>query len=268
MKNRGLLLGVFAAVLAVGIFSGCSTPQTMQPYKNAGFLQNYDRLKPAPTGGEALVWHKPDAELRQYNKILLERVVVWYKDDADYKGIDPTDLKALVDYFHKAVSDALGDAYPVVTEPGPDVMRVKVALTQLVPTKTSLSVVALLAPYATIPDIASGAVGKGGLGSSPYLGDAAIEAMGLDSMTSDVLWEYLDRRIGKKYNIDTDKGVTGAVKTGFTNYGKAFTTWGYAKQAMDFWAQRFRTVLDEVHGKKPDPSGPPAAEAVPEPKSE
>jgi hypothetical protein len=79
-------------------------------------------------------------------------------------------------------------------------MRVRVALTQLVPTQTEMSVVTLLVPYAEIPDIASGEASKGGLGSAPYLGlgDAAIEAMGLDGATGELLWEYQDRRIGKK----------------------------------------------------------------------
>lgn len=251
MSNQRCVLLFSLLILSAAMLFGCSTAQTMKPYANAGFLEDYGRLKPAPAGGEAMVWRKPDVELKQYNKILLERIVVWYKDDTDYKGIDPTDLKALVDYFHKTLADSFGDAYPVVTEPGPDVMRVRIALTELVPTKTSLSVVALVAPYATIPDIASGMVGKGGLGSSPYLGDAAIEAMGLDSMTGTTLWEYVDRRIGKKYDVDLDEGVTGAVKKGFTNYGKAFTTWGYTKQAMDVWARRFRKALDEIHGRQP-----------------
>ena len=108
--------------------------------------------------------------------VVLERILVWYKDDAVSKEIDPATLKALVGYRRKAVVTALGDAYPVVNEPGPDVMRVRVALTRLVPTQTELSAVAPVAPCAEIPDIASGAVSKGGFGSAPYLGDAAVES--------------------------------------------------------------------------------------------
>ena len=99
----------------------------------------------------------------------------------------------MVDYFHRATVKALGTAYPVVSEPGPDVMRVRVALTQLVPTQTEMSVVTLLTPYAEIPDIASGAMSKGGWGSAPYLGDAAIEAMGLDGATGELLLLIINR---------------------------------------------------------------------------
>jgi hypothetical protein len=79
---------------------------------------------------------------------------------------------------------------------------------------------------------------------------AAIEAMGRDSMTTELLWEYLDRKIGKKYDITFKQGVTGAVKTGITQYGEGFTTWGYTKEAMDYWARLFRERLDVIHAKK------------------
>jgi len=206
-------------------------------------------MKPSPEGDELKLWRQPQADLKKYNKILLERILVWHEDGAAYKGIDPTALKALVDYFHRAIVKALGTAYPVVSEPGPDVMRVRVALTQLVPTQTEMSVVTLLTPYAEIPDIASGAMSKGGLGSAPYLGDAAIEAMGLDGATGELLWEYQDRRIGKKYVIELSKGVVGATEKGFKEYGKGFTTWGYTKEALDYWALLFREWLDRFHGK-------------------
>jgi hypothetical protein len=73
--------------------------------------------------------------------------------------------------------------------------------------------------------------------------------MGLDSMTSDLVWEYLDRRIGKKYDVDVDKGLTTAVEKEFKSYGEGFATWGYTKQAMDYWARLFRQVFDEIHGR-------------------
>jgi hypothetical protein len=32
--------------------------------------------------------------------------------------------------------------------------------------------------------------------------------------------------------------------------GEGLEKWGHAKDAFKFWAQRLRTWLDEVHGKK------------------
>ncbi len=238
--RTGKMLGIVMAVVLCFIISGCATSKTQEAYKDAGFLPDYSRLAPAPDNKGARVWRVSDAEMKKYNKILLERILVWQSENADYKGIDPTELKALVDYFHDAIVKALGNDYPVVTEPGPDVMRVKIAITQIVPTKPEVTVIVLVTPYATVADLASGAFDKGGVGSAPYLGDAAIEAMGLDSMTNELLFEYVERRIGKKYNVDHP-----------TDYFQAYTTWGYTKLAFDYWAKKFRDRLDEIHGKKP-----------------
>ena len=139
---------------------------------------------------------------------MLDRIRVWYKDDADYKGIDPTELKALTDYFQNALVKALGPTYPVVTQPGPDVLRMRVAITDLIPTKPEMSVVTLVVPYATVADVAAG----GGTGSTPYLGQTAIEAEFLDSRSNEVLAAYVDRQVGKKYNIDVSEGVGSAVE--------------------------------------------------------
>jgi Protein of unknown function (DUF3313) len=249
MRTGNILSIAMMVVLSFAVW-GCST-KTMQPYKDSGFLPDYSRLEPVADNREARLWTLPFSEREKYNKVILERIVVSIGDEAEYKAIDPTEMKALVDYFHEAIVKALGDAYPVVTEPGPDVLRIKIALTQLVPTQTAISVIVLVVPYGSAADLMGGAVGKGGFGSAPYLGDAAVEAMGLDSVTNELVFEYVERRIGKKYDIDASKGAGEAVSTGVSTYMKAYTQWGYTKQAMDYWAQRLRQKFDEIHGKKP-----------------
>ena len=250
MRKGKTLSIVMMVVLSLAVW-GCST-KTMQPYKDAGFLPDYSRLTPSANDPEARVWALPDADLKKYDKVLFDRIVIMIKDEAEYKAIDPTEMKALVDYFHQATVKALGDAYPVVSEPGPGVLRIKAAITELVPTKPEVSVIVLVTPYATVADLASGAFTKGGgAGSAPYLGDAAIEAMGLDSMSNELLFEFVERKIGKKYNVDTSKGAGAAVTTGASDYFKAYTQWGYTKQAIDYWALKLRQKLDKIHGKKP-----------------
>lgn len=235
-------------IFSLAFLGGCGT-RVLSEYKYAGFLSDYSRLEPAPDKSGAEVFVKPGFNLKNYDKVLMDRVIIWYKDDAEYKGIDPTELKALTDYFHEAVVKQLGTDYPVVNEPGPGVLRIRAAITELVPTKRLASVVVLVVPYATVADLASGVFTKGGAGSSPYIGDAAIEAEFLDSVTNEQLGAYVERRIGKKYNIDMSDGAGSAVAKGFSSYGKAYTTWGYAKDAFDYWAKKLRKRLDEAHGK-------------------
>ena len=49
----------------------------------------------------------------------------------NYKGIFSRDLEELAKTFHKAVKKSLGRMYPLVDKPGPDVLRIRVAITDI-----------------------------------------------------------------------------------------------------------------------------------------
>jgi len=51
------------------------------------------------------------------------------------------------------------------------------------------------------------------------------------------------RGVGKKYNWD--KGIG----EGISSYAKAYSKWKHTKKAMDLWAQRLKTTLDELAGE-------------------
>ena len=238
---------IIAGCATTGPGTGAASSSPTPSY--AGFFAYPDRLAPAPGGGTAVQWIDPEIDLSKYNKILLERVRVRLADDAEYSTIDPTELKGLADYFHQAIVKALGAAYPVVKKPGPGVLRVRIALTDLVPTKPEYSVVALVVPYATVADVASGAVSGGPIGSAPYLGRTGIAAEFIDGRTNRVVAEYADTEVGRKYVVNTNQGISSAVTTGLTDYADAYSTWAYAKQAFDQWAADFRRWLDQTHGR-------------------
>ena len=222
------------------LLSGCAstngkTTESEGP-KYSGFLSDYSQLQPEGEGSKAMKYVNPQADMKKYNKFILERIIVYLKDDAAYKGIDPDELKAMTDYFHEAIARELGSDYPIVTEPGPDVLRLRIAITDLAPTKTAMTVMVLVTPYATVADLASGAASKSG--SPPYLGHAAIEVEGIDSDTLQPVFAYVEQRYGKKYDPENPG-----------SYLKAYSEWAYVQQAFDYWAKKFHARLDEIHGK-------------------
>ena len=129
-----------------------------------------------------------------------------------------------------------------MNEPGPDVLRVRVAITDLVPNAPEASVVTLAVPFVWVGEAGAG-VAEGKAGSTPFLGEATVEFEALDSESNKQVAAYIEERIGKKYNWT--HGVDTAVK----DYFKAYSTWAYTKQAMDHWAQLLREALDAWHGK-------------------
>ncbi len=243
---KTLCLAAAVAVPAMAVADQGALP-TFDDYTAKGFLSEYAKLEPVAGDQDAFRYLDPEADFSRYNKLLIDRIKVFYQEDSDYKGIDPDDLKALTDYFHQALVKAMGDAYPVVDEPGPDVLRLRIAVTDLVPNKPEASMVSLVVPFLWVADAGTG-VAKGETGSTAFTGEATIEMEALDSVSSQQLGAYIETRVGKKYNWT--KGVT----EGVTSYVKAYSKWDYTKKAMDFWAQRLRTRMDELHGKAPEES--------------
>lgn len=211
-------------------------------YQSKGFLTDYSRISKTKNQDGAYEYYDKAIDFGKYNKLLVDRIKIWFKDDSNYKGIDPDELKALTDYFYKAIEKAVGDAYPMVTDAGPDVLRLRIAVTDLVPNKPEASVTSLIVPYMWVGEAGAGAA-EGEPGSTPFTGEATVELEALDSVTSQQLAAFIETETGKKYNW------TQGVSEGVSSYMKAYSKWEYTKQAMDDWAQLLRTRLDKVHDK-------------------
>ena len=240
---RWLRLLAAAALTSVGLsLSAGETEGQFGDYQPSGFLSDYSRLAPEGGDSDAFVYRNPDVERSRYRKVMVDRIKLFFKEDAAYKGIDPTELKELTDYFHQAIVKALGDEYPVVEEVGPDVVRLRIAVTDIVPTKPAASVVTLVVPFVWMGEAGAG-VAQGEAGSTPFVGEATVEMEALDSETSEQIGAYIETRVGKKYHWT--EGVDTAVK----DYLKAYSTWAYVKQAMDYWARLVRQRMDAAHGK-------------------
>ena len=236
-----LAVSGIAASQAMAEPVSAGTP-TLGSYQTKGFLSDYSKLAPVEGDESAYKYVDNAVDFSNYGKLLLDRIKVWYKDDSDYKGIDPDDLKALTDYFHQAIVKAVGDDYEIVSEPGPDVLRVRIAVTDLVPNKAEASVVSLAIPFAWVADAGSGAA-KGEVGSTAFTGEATIEMEAMDSVSSQQVGAYIDKEVGKKYQWS--KGIG----EGISSYTKAYSKWDYTKKTMDLWAERLKATLDELEGK-------------------
>ncbi len=222
-----------------------SSVPTFGDYQAKGFLTDYSRIKPLEEDDGTYRYRDASVDFSRYNKVLVDRIKIWIKEDSEYKGIDPDELKELTDYFYEAINKAVGDAYPLVTEPGPDVLRLRIAVTDVVPNKPSASVTTLVVPFLWLGEAGTG-VATGDAGSTMFTGQASVELEALDSISSQQLAAYIETRTGQKYNW------THGIKEGVSSYIKAYSKWDYTKQAMDTWAQLLRERLDSLRDKGGD----------------
>ena len=211
-------------------------------YEPKGFLSDYAALAPEGGDSKAFVFIDDGVDFGSYNKLLIDRIKVFVKEDATYKGVDPAELKELVDYFHGAIVKAVSDKYPVVDEVGPDVLRLRIAITDLIPNKPEASVVSLVVPFVWAAEAGAGTIQqKGEVGSTPHTGEATVEFEAMDSSSSKQVAAYIETRVGSKYSWH--KGLDRGVK----DYVGAYSTWQYTKDAMDFRAGLIRERLDQAH---------------------
>jgi len=220
------------SVMGSGTAVTASDPTRMT---QSGFLSDYKRLKPAPWSDGIQCWRDPAADARKYDKVLIARMVVTLKD-TEGKGVDPTDLKALTDYFHASLVKALQPQMPVVEKAGPGVVVIRIALTDLVPTDVTRSATGTLIPYGFVAEAGSGAASGRPAGSTPYLGQTGMEMQVIDGTTKAILAECRDTEVGRKYAADMNAGAAGAAQTWASGYANSFQAWAYARNAFDKWS--------------------------------
>ncbi len=193
------------------------------PEAVAGFLgPDASKLQPGPEGGAALAWINPNAQWNNYNKILLEPVEFWAAQDSK---VSPDDQKTLTAYFYNALQTNLQKSYTLVDQPGPGVIKLRVALMDATTATPGLRSISVIVPQARILNAAQSLATD----SYAFVGSAEAEMKATDSVSGELLAEAVDKRAG-------GMGIKGA----------ASFQWGDAQNAMDYWAQRIPQRLQEL----------------------
>ena len=200
--------------------------------KQSGFLENYPAFESDMDRKGAMVYRKAGVDLKKYTKIIIDPVEIWIAPESKYKGIKPDDLKVLADTFRQAIVNALEPTYPVVNTPGPDVLGIRIAITNVYITKKKRG----LMGYTPAGLVISTAVKA--IGDNMSLQEAVIEAELLDSQSNERLGALMDQQ---------SKTAKKKLGVGATKKGK--TSWEEIEETLKFYAQRFRTRMDKDHGK-------------------
>jgi hypothetical protein len=199
----------------------------------SGFLGNpdvYKQLTPGPEGGAKLRWVKPGADLTKYNSFMVDSVIFYLADQSEYKGIDPQVMKELADSFNKELVAAFKDKYPIVADPGPDVARIKIAITNIKRSKPGISAVTSVIPIG----LAVSTVKRGTTGGWAGSGETCAEFIVLDSVSNEALVMAVDQQQAA--------------------FASRFSSYGSAEDAFKFWSARIVTGLDEAKGIKREPA--------------
>lgn len=207
MQHNQFVKILLASLAAVVVLAGCAST----PPPRSGFLVDYPDLKPDQYGNPQLLWwEKPNFDWKRYQKLMIDPIVVYYHPKAKNKEIRPDDLKRLTDEFRDVVIAELGKSYPVVNTPGRDVLRVRAAITEIIPASPTLNVVTTALAFVPLD-----------------MGGAAIEAEFIDSMSNERVAAMVEIKLGTPTDL----------KSGFTSLG-------HARASFKSWAAELKRALE------------------------
>ena len=219
MKRTRFLFGALAIVALSAFVSGCATQQNAKTDSGySGFLEKYPAFEEGVDGMDRR-YLKKGVDFGKYDKVMMDEVIFFFKHDAEYNGIKPSEIQELGEQFHKTFVEVLGDR--LTAEPGPDVMRLRLAVTDLEPSNPVTGAATTVVPVG----LAVSLVKKGVTGSYTGIGSASMEAEFLDSATNEPIAVAIDKAPGGKLDV-----------------GKLSP----AKAAFEFWAKRLRAFMDET----------------------
>ena len=203
--------------LCLLLLSACSTTQKVainQADMNCAFLENdCSLLTPGEEGQTGLRWLNPDAQWTQYNKIMIDPVTFW---GGATTTVSASNQQMLVNYFSQQLNAYLGQKFQIVTEPGPGVMKLDVAIVDASSATPVLRSISMIIPQARVLSTLRYMT----TGTFPFVGAAQAEARVTDSVSGQVLALAVDKRVGG-----------GSFTTGFQ------WQWGDAENAVNHWAE-------------------------------
>lgn len=189
--------------------------------ERSGFLGDYRQLQEREGYEAQLVYLSPRADWSRYAAVEIDSVTLWASQEN--VKLSEKDQQMLTDLVYKAMHEQLGKEFRVVEQPGPDVLRLRAALTQAKGAKVALRTMSTLLPQALLLGSAVGLSAD----TASTVGTATIEMELLDSITGERLAAAVDQRAGTKSLLTT----------------RTFSTWGDVEAAANFWAERVAQFL-------------------------
>lgn len=166
----------------------------------SGFLADYSQLKTVTdtNGVERQVWFKDGVDFSRYTKVIID-AVQFYPAPQPSERVSAGTLNDLRNYLERALRLTYADATAIVDQPGPEVARLRSAI-------TAVGVDTGLKPQQLIPIVLIFNAAKRATGTASYDVKLQAEFELVDTMTGEVLARVV--REAKKVQVTGDQPLT------------------------------------------------------------
>ena len=220
MERRRPILAIALFAVVALLLGGCAASyQARSMDVKQAMLVNPEILKPG-TGDQALYrYQNPDVKGRRYTKILVDPVLIGKSGELDAETLE--NYRKLADNAHIYLVEELGKDFQIVESPGPETLRIQLAILDADPSSPVRNVVSSVVPIG----IGISAIKGAATGKQTGVGEITAEFRLTDAKTGELLGAGMDRRVGGK------------------DPGGMFDSWHNADAALKYWAKRVRFVL-------------------------
>ncbi len=200
-------------MLLLALGAGCAHPV------ESGFLAPYDGFERCSAFSANLEYVDPRADWKAYRGVRILPVTVIFASESD--RISPGDSSALASYFQQRLAEEFGKDYRLATQPGPGVLEVRAAITNLRPTNVAQNAAVQTGQFFLPVAWDLGIEGYKHLtGDRLGMGEAQVEAEFRDSLTGRRQYGYVARKIGSSLDLPGQLSAWGVVATALSKWAR------------------------------------------------
>jgi Protein of unknown function (DUF3313) len=223
MNLRHFNLITLGSIATCALLAGCQTTDGLAPLDEASTQDGLVRVESKAVDA---LYRRPEATLASYSKLLLHPVEVQFAKNWDpssngsalYQMHEPDREKIkseLAEVFAEVFRrDLEKGGYPLVNEPGADVLEIRAAIVNL---------------YINAPDVSMQTAGRTKVYTTDA-GEMTLIAQLHDSVTGQLLARAYDRRAGSQ--------------SGVWEWSNSVTNTAEAKRIISTWSTALRKALD------------------------
>lgn len=211
MKLMPRMIAVSSALCCALLMTGCGGVKAPMG------IDSGTRMQEAQKMSDTLLYVNPAIDAARYTKFILEPVVVYDKEDNDFGSIDPIERQMMADFIKEEFIRAFaGSRFPIVTAPGPDVLKTRftlIGLTRSSPVVQGVNYV--MFPVGTGVQVTKGILGQSGT----FMGNAIVAVEFNDSQNNEVVAALVTRLTANALNFKAAfSGEYGAAKSGIADF--------------------------------------------------
>jgi hypothetical protein len=206
LRSSASRLAGIVACATLAVLAGCASHEPTA-YKGIASVSELQAVK----DDEAPYQYRDTAsDFCQYSKLIVDPVMIYDGQDAQFGSVSQEDRKIVADYMQKAFPDTLKDRFTMVALSEPHALRLRLTLTGIETSTPVLSTVTHVLPFGVVMNAGRQAFGANG----SFFGDVLYAAEIYDVESNKLIYAYVAKETPDALDITASIGYLDAAKTG------------------------------------------------------